>query len=77
MKYSADRLSPDTTYYMYPDVMTDKQIGVSVKSLKKYGSRNNIAFLAESLWTNRHKITWQRIRNNFRTFLNYKRHKNE
>lgn len=34
MKYSADRLSPDTTYYMYPDVMTDKQIGVSVKSLK-------------------------------------------
>ena len=77
MKYSADRLSPDTTYYMYPDVMTDKQIGVSVKSLKKYGCRNNIAFLAESLWTNRHKITWQRIRSNFRTFLNYKRHSNE
>lgn len=69
MKYVADRLSANTTYYMYPDVMTDKPIGVSAESLKKYGTRNSIAFLANSIWANRHKITWQRIRNNFRTFL--------
>lgn len=34
MKYVADRLSANTTYYMYPDVMTDKPIGVSAESLK-------------------------------------------
>lgn len=61
MKYNVNTPTKDTLMYIYPDVMTDKPIGISVKSLKHYGKRYRICFLINSLWVNRHKLTMKRI----------------
>lgn len=61
MKYNVNIPTKDTLMYIYPDVMTDKPIGISVKSLKHYGKRYRICFLINSLWVNRHKLTMKRI----------------
>lgn len=61
MKYDVKNPSVKTIMYMYPDVMTDRPIGISIKSLKRYGHRNRICFIFNSLWVNRHKLTIKRI----------------
>ena len=69
MKFDVHTLNTDSTYYIYPDVMTDKEIGITVKSLKKYGSRSRIPFLLDMLWVNRHKISWRKIVFNIKGML--------
>lgn len=71
MKYTWNKLDEDSVFFIYPDVMTDKNIGVTVKTLKKYGTRNSVSFFLNSLWINRHKITAKRILINFRNLFNY------
>jgi len=70
MKYSVKKTSVDATYYIYPDVMTDKEIGISVESLKKYGNRNRIGFLLNMIWVNRHKLSAEKIIFNIKGLLN-------
>lgn len=72
MKYVVKNVSEDTLMYIYPDVMTDKPIGISKHSLKKYGRRSFISFFLNSLWVNRHKITFRRIYNNLNNAFKYK-----
>ena len=71
MKYVWKKLDSKNTFYIYPDVMTDKNIGVTINSIKKYGTRGAVAFFLNSLWVNRHKITVKRILINFRNLFNY------
>lgn len=73
MKYSVKNIDENMIYYIYPDVMTDKQIGISVHALKKYGTRSFIAFAINGLWVNRHKLTWKKIKRNISDYLNFKR----
>ncbi|HJH77888.1 MAG TPA: hypothetical protein OIM43_12960 [Prevotellaceae bacterium] len=70
MKFAVKELNVNTTYYIYPDVMTDKNIGISIKSLKKYGNRTRIGFLLNMIWVNRHKITISRILFNLKAMIN-------
>ena len=51
--------------------MTDKNIGLTINSIKKYGTRGSVSFFLNSLWVNRHKITVKRILINFRNLFNY------
>lgn len=71
MSYECKMFSLDSTYYIYPDVMTDKPIGITVETLRKYGKRNGLFFLINSLWVNRHKLTGKRILNNLNNLWNY------
>lgn len=66
MKYDVSNISEETIYYMYPDIMTDKIFPITIRNLKKYGTRTKVAFIINALWVNRHKITFQRICNNIR-----------
>lgn len=61
MKYKVKDLSGKTPLYIYPDVMTDKQIGISAASIRKYGTRSKISFLIDMAWKNRHKFTLKKI----------------
>lgn len=61
MRYKTKNINIENTYYIYPDCFTDKVIGISLKSLKKYGTRSKIAFNINMLWVNRSKITIKRL----------------
>jgi hypothetical protein len=69
MKFKIKSLSTDSLYYIYPDVMTDKNIGINIKSLKKYGTRTRVSFLLNMIWVNRHKLTIKRILFNIKGLL--------
>lgn len=71
MKYSVRSLKIDSVYYMYPDVMTDRNIGISLHSLRKYGNRTRIGFVLDMLWHNRKKITIKRILLNVKGLFHY------
>ena len=71
MKYKWNSLDKTRTYYIYPDVMTDDDIGISKQSIQRYGSRNWVTFIINSIWYNRHKITIKRIISNFRNLFTY------
>lgn len=70
IKFEVKSLNSNTTYYIYPDVMTDRNIGINIKSLKKYGNRTRIGFLLNMIWVNRHKITINRILFNLKALIN-------
>lgn len=78
MKYNATHFDEKATYYMYPDIMTDKDLGDvnSVATLKKYGHRSKIGFLINMAWVNRHKINTKRIINNLRYIIKFRKKKN-
>ena len=73
MKFNVKSLDLNSVYYIYPDVMTDKNIGISIKSLMKYGSRSRVCFIINMLWVNRHKISLKRIIFNLRGLFNIKK----
>lgn len=70
IKFAVKSLNANTTYYIYPDVMTDKNIGINIKSLKRYGNRTRLGFLLNMIWVNRHKITLDRILFNLKALIN-------
>lgn len=71
MKYQWKSIDKENTYYMYPDVMTDRNIGISKHSLIRYGSRSWLSFFINSIWYNRRKITFKRIVKNIENLLIY------
>ena len=72
MKFNVKSLDLNTVYYIYPDVMTDKNIGISIKTLMKFGNRSRLCFIINMLWVNRYKITFKRIIFNIRGLFNRK-----
>lgn len=73
MKYKVSSISSNTMYYIYPDCFTDSSIGISVRSLKKYGTRSRVAFYINILWLNRKKITIGKIISNIKSLKRNKK----
>ena len=64
IKYRVKHVSENATYYIYPDVFSDKSMSINPRSVRKYGSRSYIGFVLEMLWRNRKKISFKRIMEN-------------
>lgn len=70
MNFKVNDYSGGTPLYIYPDVMTDKQIGISVSSLYKYGTRARLRFMFDMFWKNKHKLTIMKIIKNINNMIN-------
>lgn len=75
IKIQITKYSKDTIYYMYPDIITNKEMEINAKTLKKYGTRNKIGFIIEYTWQKRKKISLTKIVDNIKSAIIY--HKNK
>ncbi len=60
-------------YFMYPEVVTDRELKLTVKNIKRKNRKNPIRYYCKSIWRNRKKLTWERIMFNIRGRLGYKK----
>lgn len=70
MSFRVTDYSGESPLYIYPDVMTDKQIGISISSLYRYGTRTRLRFMFDMFWKNRHKLTIKKIIKNVNNMIN-------
>lgn len=59
--------------FIYPEVVTDKKIDITIKNIKKKSKKNFIRYYCKSIWFNRKKITLKRIIFNIKGMLQYKK----
>ena len=60
-------------YFIYPEVVTDKEIKVDVKTIKRKSRKNPFRYYFKSIWMNRKKITLKRILFNIKGMIKYKK----
>lgn len=65
-------------YFIYPEVVTDKNIGkLTIRKIKRKNRKNFFRYYFKSLWYNRKKLTFKRIIFNIKGMLKYKRRKKD
>lgn len=61
MDYKVTDTSGNMPIYIYPDVMTDKKLDISQKTLHKYGTRSQLLFVFDMICKNRKKLSFKKI----------------
>lgn len=71
ISYNEKQYCKGKQYFMYPEVVTDREYKITAKLIKKKGSHNPIRFYIKSIWFNRKKITLKRILFNIKGRMKY------
>lgn len=54
---------------IYPDIVTDKNYQINVKTIKHLGKKRRVKFLMKILWKSRKKITLKKILKNIKSMM--------
>ncbi len=73
MNYKINSFEENITYVIYPDVVDRLNQPLNEKYILKHGKYSKVKYYLKNLYLNRHKITFQKIINNIKGRMTYKR----
>lgn len=73
MTYAQKIYSPEARYIIAGDCVRDFAGTITGEYVVKYGKSNKWKYFAKSLWKNRHKLTPDKLRNNIKRFIHFRK----